>query len=179
MRFTYIALATTGLAFLAPASTATTIDTETTATIRCGAPVVTQSKFKWYASRVYSKDRVKKRSLKRLDRMRNCSMNKKSNHNMLLLQKALGKKRTARKLASRKFPVRPHLRSIAQCESGGNIRAISPSGKYRGKYQFSFATWQSVGGQGDPAQASEYEQDKRAEMLYKKSGPGQWPVCQG
>jgi soluble lytic murein transglycosylase-like protein len=74
-------------------------------------------------------------------------------------------------------PVPPHLAAIARCESGGNPRAISAGGTYRGKYQFSFATWRSVGGKGDPAQASEAEQDRRAAILYKRDGPGQWPVC--
>ena len=74
-------------------------------------------------------------------------------------------------------PIPAVLEAIAQCESGGNPRAISASGLYRGKYQFSFATWQSVGGKGDPAQASETEQDRRAAILYRREGPGQWPVC--
>jgi len=74
-------------------------------------------------------------------------------------------------------PVSPHLAAIAQCESGGNPRAISAGGTYRGKYQFSFATWATVGGKGDPAQASEAEQDRRAAILYRRDGPGQWPVC--
>jgi len=74
-------------------------------------------------------------------------------------------------------PIPGHLAAIAQCESGGNPRAISASGMYRGKYQFSFATWATVGGKGDPAQASETEQDRRAAMLYHRDGPGQWPVC--
>lgn len=73
--------------------------------------------------------------------------------------------------------LRRALNAIAQCESGGDPRAISASGMYRGKYQFSFATWRTVGGKGDPAQASEIEQDRRAAMLYKRDGPGQWPVC--
>ena len=73
--------------------------------------------------------------------------------------------------------VPPQLQAIASCESGANPRAISSDGTYRGKYQFSIATWQAVGGQGDPAAASEAEQDKRATMLYARSGPGQWPVC--
>lgn len=71
----------------------------------------------------------------------------------------------------------PVLKSIAQCESHGNPRAISPGGRYRGKYQFSFSTWASVGGDGDPAAASETEQDRRAAMLYRSGGPGHWPVC--
>ncbi|HYI99154.1 MAG TPA: transglycosylase family protein [Thermoleophilaceae bacterium] len=70
-----------------------------------------------------------------------------------------------------------HLQAIAQCESGGDPRAIGGGGLYRGKYQFSVATWQGVGGSGDPAAASEAEQDRRAIMLYERSGPGQWPVC--
>ncbi|MEA2351170.1 MAG: resuscitation-promoting factor RpfB, partial [Thermoleophilaceae bacterium] len=69
------------------------------------------------------------------------------------------------------------LKQIAQCESGGNPRAISPDGKYRGKYQFSRPTWRSVGGHGDPAKASEYEQDKRALKLYHERGTAPWPNC--
>ena len=56
-------------------------------------------------------------------------------------------------------------------------RAIGGGGLYRGKYQFSVATWQAVGGKGDPAAAPEAEQDRRAIVLYNTSGPGQWPVC--
>lgn len=74
-------------------------------------------------------------------------------------------------------PVPPALAAIAQCESGGDPRAISAGGTYRGKYQFSFATWASVGGDGDPAAASETEQDRRAAILYRTGGPGHWPVC--
>ena len=69
------------------------------------------------------------------------------------------------------------LESIASCESGGDPRIVSSDGSYRGKYQFSVDTWQSVGGSGMPDQASEAEQDFRAALLYVRSGPGQWPVC--
>ena len=71
----------------------------------------------------------------------------------------------------------PQLEAIAQCESGGDPTAIGGGGLYRGKYQFSVSTWQSVGGTGDPAAASGAEQDKRAAILLARSGPGQWPVC--
>ncbi len=74
-------------------------------------------------------------------------------------------------------PIPGALRRIAMCESHGNPRAISPGGRYRGKYQFSFSTWRSVGGKGDPARASETEQDRRAAILYRTGGPGHWPVC--
>jgi uncharacterized protein YabE (DUF348 family) len=67
--------------------------------------------------------------------------------------------------------------ALAACESGGNPGAVSASGKYRGLYQFSYATWAGVGGSGDPAAASAGEQTKRAQMLYARSGAGQWPTC--
>jgi hypothetical protein len=71
----------------------------------------------------------------------------------------------------------PQLEAIAACESGGDPTAVSADGTYRGKYQFSYATWAAVGGSGDPAAAPEAEQDYRAALLYEQSGPGQWPVC--
>ena len=64
-----------------------------------------------------------------------------------------------------------------RCESGGDPTAIGGGGLYRGKYQFSVGTWQSVGGSGDPAAAPEGEQDERAAMLLARDGAGQWPVC--
>jgi hypothetical protein len=73
--------------------------------------------------------------------------------------------------------VSPTLQAIAACESGGNPAAIGGGGAYRGKYQFSFGTWASVGGTGDPAAAPEAEQDRRAAMLYARAGASPWPVC--
>jgi hypothetical protein len=72
-----------------------------------------------------------------------------------------------------------HLQAIAACESGGNPSAVDASGTYRGKYQFDLQTWQAVGGSGDPASASEAEQDRRAAILYARSGSTPWPVCGG
>lgn len=69
------------------------------------------------------------------------------------------------------------LEAIASCESGGNPTAVSSDGSYRGKYQFSFETWAAVGGSGDPAAASEPEQDYRAALLYSQSGSSPWPIC--
>lgn len=77
----------------------------------------------------------------------------------------------------KKIKLPKELKKIAMCESGGNPRAISPSGKYRGKYQFDIPTWKSIGGHGDPAKASEYEQDKRALKLYHQRGTSPWPNC--
>jgi len=69
------------------------------------------------------------------------------------------------------------LRQIAECESGGNPTAVSPGGTYRGKYQFSRATWRNLGGKGDPVDASEAEQDRIALKLYRRSGTAPWPSC--
>ncbi len=67
--------------------------------------------------------------------------------------------------------------ALAACESGGNPSIVSASGKYHGLYQFSVATWNAVGGSGLPSDASADEQTARAQMLYNRSGAGQWPVC--
>jgi hypothetical protein len=69
------------------------------------------------------------------------------------------------------------LNSIAQCESGGNPRAVSSDGSYRGKYQFDRSTWAAYGTAGDPARASEAEQDRRALKLYNARGTSPWPNC--
>jgi hypothetical protein len=73
--------------------------------------------------------------------------------------------------------VPPILRAIAQCESGGNPRAVSPDGQYRGKYQFSQGTWEGLGGTGDPAKAPEWKQDRLALKLYRQRGNAPWPNC--
>jgi uncharacterized protein YabE (DUF348 family) len=66
--------------------------------------------------------------------------------------------------------------ALAACESGGNPRAVNPAGYY-GLYQFSLSTWVSVGGTGNPIDATPDEQTYRAQVLYERSGSGQWPVC--
>ena len=67
--------------------------------------------------------------------------------------------------------------ALADCESGGNPRAYNPAGPYYGLYQFLESTWRSVGGVGLPSEASSSEQTYRAQILYNRSGAGQWPVC--
>jgi soluble lytic murein transglycosylase-like protein len=68
------------------------------------------------------------------------------------------------------------LDAIAACESGGDPTAVNAAGYY-GKYQFDTGTWASVGGSGNPAEASEAEQDYRASLLYSRAGSSPWPVC--
>jgi uncharacterized protein YabE (DUF348 family) len=63
--------------------------------------------------------------------------------------------------------------ALARCESGGNPRAVNPAGYY-GLYQFSLSTWASVGGSGNPINASSSEQTARAQTLFARGGAGQW-----
>jgi len=82
----------------------------------------------------------------------------------------------ARARAAEQASASPTLEAIAACESGGNPGANTGNGFY-GKYQFTLSTWQSVGGSGNPASASEAEQNKRAALLYARAGASPWPVC--
>jgi hypothetical protein len=68
-------------------------------------------------------------------------------------------------------------RKLAYCESTLNPQALSPSGKYRGLFQFDERSWGYVGGSGDPSRASVREQYKRATILQDKQGWSAWPTC--
>jgi hypothetical protein len=92
------------------------------------------------------------------------------------LRRELRAARRAAREAARAPTASPALQAIAACESGGNPSADTGNGFY-GKYQFTLSTWQAVGGSGNPAAASEAEQDRRAAALYASAGAGQWPVC--
>lgn len=67
-------------------------------------------------------------------------------------------------------------RAVANCESSGNPRAVNPS-NHQGLFQFDLPTWHSVGGSGQPINASPAEQYKRAQMLYAQRGSSPWPDC--
>ena len=74
--------------------------------------------------------------------------------------------------------------ALRRCESGGNYRAISANGTYRGAYQFSSSTWNSVASRNlphlvgvDPAAAAPADQDAMALALFRSSGSGPWPHC--
>lgn len=59
-----------------------------------------------------------------------------------------------------------------ECSSG------KCNGTYRGYFQFTYSTWRSAGGSGDPEAASFAEQNARAEWLYYHADPlKQWPTC--
>lgn len=69
-----------------------------------------------------------------------------------------------------------HWAALRQCENSGRYTS-KPTDHYRGAYQFDLQTWRSVGGSGDPADASPAEQDYRARLLYQARGRQPWPVC--
>ncbi|GAC1523493.1 MAG: hypothetical protein NVS2B6_09350 [Thermoleophilaceae bacterium] len=69
------------------------------------------------------------------------------------------------------------LAKIARCESGGNPQAVSADGRFFGKYQFDQQTREPIGGSGNPAQASEAEQDRLALALLRARGTAPWPNC--
>jgi Transglycosylase-like domain len=71
----------------------------------------------------------------------------------------------------------PVLGKIAKCESNNELRATAEEGLLRGKYLLTVSAWNSVGGTGDPRQASEEEQDRRAAALLLRDGPGIWVIC--
>jgi hypothetical protein len=106
-------------------------------------------------------------------------------HERKMKLRAKARKRAAARLAKQQQSVpagasggaSPALEAIAACESGGDPGAIGGGGAYRGKYQFDYGTWASVGGSGDPAAAPEAEQDARAAALMARSGSTPWPVC--
>jgi hypothetical protein len=88
-----------------------------------------------------------------------------------------GSRRSASSSAARSADAGSLLESIALCESGGDPTIVSPNGRYRGKYQFTRATWRDMGGSGDPAKAPEAEQDRLAAKLLAVRGAGAWPAC--
>ena len=65
---------------------------------------------------------------------------------------------------------------LAQCEASGNWAMNSGNGYYGG-LQFSLSSWQAVGGQGYPHQASRETQIEMGKRLYADGGWNHWPGC--
>jgi len=70
-------------------------------------------------------------------------------------------------------------RNTAECESGGDPKAIGGGGLYRGAFQFLKSTWRtspkSPG--GDPIRYTYKTQAVVAVALKQRVGTGPWPVC--
>ena len=76
------------------------------------------------------------------------------------------------------------LYRLRWCESGDNYGAIGYRGLYRGAYQFSITTWDSVARQHypnyqgiDPAAARPEVQDAMTRALWSMQGRSPWPHC--
>ncbi|MEM7140331.1 MAG: transglycosylase family protein [Actinomycetota bacterium] len=76
------------------------------------------------------------------------------------------------------------LHRLRMCESTDNYGAVSPSGTYRGAYQFDQTTWNDVAGRHfpwllgqDPAAADPWWQDAMARALWSERGKQPWPIC--
>jgi len=70
------------------------------------------------------------------------------------------------------------------CESTDNYQAVSPSGTYRGAYQFDQPTWNGVAERHfpwlvnlDPVDANPWWQDAMTRALWSERGAQPWPVC--
>ncbi|HEX2272479.1 MAG TPA: transglycosylase family protein [Acidimicrobiales bacterium] len=68
------------------------------------------------------------------------------------------------------------LAALRQCESGGNYQTATGNGYY-GAYQFSLATWRSLGYGGLPHRAPPAVQDEAARRLWSLAGWRPWPGC--
>jgi hypothetical protein len=104
----------------------------------------------------------------------------------LVRQHVVSKVGHARMVSSRspKAPSDATLARLRNCESGGNYRAVSKSGRYRGAYQFSRSTWDATARKilpeyvgTDPAVAEPFVQDAMARKLWSETGWVSWPVC--
>ena len=76
------------------------------------------------------------------------------------------------------------LARLARCESGGNPRIVSSSGKYHGLYQFDQRTWNGVASRVAPeyigirpSAAPPEVQNAMARGLHAERGRRPWPVC--
>jgi Transglycosylase-like domain len=76
------------------------------------------------------------------------------------------------------------LGRLRQCESTDNYQAVSPSGLYRGAYQFDQTTWDDVAGRYfewlvgvDPIDAMPWWQDAMTRALWSERGKQPWPIC--
>jgi hypothetical protein len=70
--------------------------------------------------------------------------------------------------------------ALAECESSGNPRAVSRSGRYRGAFQMDADFWRTYGGHqyaSRPDLASYAEQLRVAQRGYQARGRAPWPTC--
>jgi len=78
--------------------------------------------------------------------------------------------------SGRAEPTAEQWRELRFCESTETYKVDSGNTFY-GAYQFTWETWGTVYGDGNPAHAPPAEQDARARLLYARRGSQPWPVC--
>ena len=76
------------------------------------------------------------------------------------------------------------LARLRDCESTDNYAAVSPTGRYRGAYQFDRPTWDEVADRHfqwlvgrDPATVEPWWQDAMTRALWSERGNQPWPNC--
>jgi hypothetical protein len=96
--------------------------------------------------------------------------------------RAATRKSLASAAKSRLLAVQPYVAlggvwaSLRSCESHGDYAENTGNGYY-GAYQFSLASWLTVGETGLPSEASAQVQDAAARALYARQGWHAWPTC--
>lgn len=73
-------------------------------------------------------------------------------------------------------PAGEEWRKLRFCESTERY-AVDSGNTFYGAYQFTWETWGTVYGDGNPAHAPPEEQDARARLLYARRGSQPWPMC--
>jgi len=73
-------------------------------------------------------------------------------------------------------PTPEQWQKLRRCESTETYN-IDSGNFFYGAYQFTWETWGTVGGDGNPAVAPPAEQDARARLLYSRRGSQPWPIC--
>lgn len=73
-------------------------------------------------------------------------------------------------------PTPDQWQALRRCESTETYN-IDTGNTFYGAYQFTWDTWETVGGSGNPALAPPAEQDARARLLYSRRGNQPWPIC--
>ena len=82
-----------------------------------------------------------------------------------------------RRAAARRPPPPPPRSRRSPPASPAATRARTPATGSTASTSSRSQTWASVGGSGNPAAASEAEQNRRAALLYAREGASPWPVC--
>jgi len=78
--------------------------------------------------------------------------------------------------SQRAEPTAEQWRKLRNCESTETYD-IDTGNTFYGAYQFTWDTWGTVYGEGNPAHAPPEEQDARARLLYARRGSQPWPIC--